>query len=355
MKRYGNLWNAMISFPSLFRAARRARKGKRLRPDVALFEYHLEQNLWKLHDELLTRQYLPGDYHTFLIHEPKQRQISAAPYRDRVVHHALTAVLEEIFEPTFIDDSYACRPGKGTHAAVSRAQIFSRRFQYVLKADIRKFFPSIDHQILVQQIERRVKDPNVLWLVRRIVDASNEQEPVLNWFPGDDLLSPTERRRGLPIGNQTSQFFANAYLNPLDHFICESLRSGGYVRYADDMLVFESDKRRLSEVREQIREFLGGFRLKLHPQKSEIFPVRTGIPFLGYRVFPDRKRLSRSNILRFRRRIRKLQIAWSAGQVSLPEIQRKMVSWLAHARHGASSVWLETFFANISFRKGDDH
>ena len=161
------------------------------------------------------------------------------------MHHALTSVLEPIFEPTFIHDSYACRAGKGTHAAVRRAQHFSRRFPYVLKADVRKFFPSMDHQILKDLVARKIKDPHVLWLVAKIIDSSNPQEPVWIWFPGDDLFTPSERRRGIPIGNQTSQFFANVYLNPLDHFVKDRLRAGGYVRYVDDLLVFAHEKRQL--------------------------------------------------------------------------------------------------------------
>ena len=354
MKRSGNLWPAVISFPSLFRAARKARRGKRFRPDVAQFEFDLERNLWRLHEELQTRSYQPGAYHTFLIYEPKQRQISAAPYRDRVVHHALAAVLESVFEPAFVTDSYACRKGKGTHAAVDRAQQYARRFRYVLKTDVRKFFPSVDHGILISLIERKIKDPNVMWLVNLIVDASNEQEPVLDWFPGDDLFDPAERRRGLPIGNQTSQFFANAYLNPLDHFIRESLQAGGYVRYADDMLVFSDDKRELALWRTQITEFLYSLRLKLHPRKSEIFPVACGIPFLGYRVFPTHRQVSKSNVRRFRRRVHVMQSDYAAGRISLEEIRQRMISWLGHARQGSSSVWQEAVFANIRFGKGED-
>ncbi|MFM8478178.1 MAG: reverse transcriptase domain-containing protein [Planctomycetaceae bacterium] len=138
------------------------------------------------------------------MHEPRRRLISAASYGDRVVHHALTQVLAPVFERRFISDSYACRVGRGTHAAVRRAQHFSRRFPWVLKADIRKFFPSMDHQILVDLVARTIKDPHVLALVELLVRHSNRQEPVLDWFPGDDLLTPGERARGLPIGNQTS-------------------------------------------------------------------------------------------------------------------------------------------------------
>lgn len=229
MKRVGYLWSHLISFDNLLRSAEKACKGKRFRPSTAAFHFNLEHELWALHEELANKTYRPGTYRSFFIHEPKKRQISAAPYRDRVVHHALTQVLEPIFEKCFISDSYACRKGKGTHAAVDRCQEFARQFRYVLKADIQKFFPSIDHEILKQLVARRIKDPDVLWLVSQIIDHSNPQEEVQNWFSGDDLFTPTEHSRGIPIGNQTSQFFANVYLDPLDHFVKNRLRIKGYV------------------------------------------------------------------------------------------------------------------------------
>src|SRR5271155_1913177 len=158
MKRHGNLWEQVVSFEALLRAAEQARKGKRFRPAVASFHFDQERGLWRLHEELAAKTYQPGAYRSFFITEPKKRQISAAPYRDRVVHHALVHVLEPIYERTFIADSYACRKGKGTHAAVRRCQHFARRFLYVLKADIQKFFPSVDHEILKAQVARKVKD-----------------------------------------------------------------------------------------------------------------------------------------------------------------------------------------------------
>jgi retron-type reverse transcriptase len=199
---------------------------------VARFFFRLEPELVRLQEELTSMTYRPGPYRTFTIYEGKARQISAAPFRDRVVHHALTGILEPIFERSFIHDSYACRKGKGTHAAVDRCQQLARRHAYVLKADVRRFFPSIDHVILKNQIARRIKDPRVLWLVNTIVDHSNPQLPAIMWFPGDDLFTPIERRRGLPLGNQTSQFFANVYLDALDHFVTDRLRFS-YVRYVD--------------------------------------------------------------------------------------------------------------------------
>ena len=173
------------------------------------------------------------------------------------MHHALTRAGTDLRAVLHLRH---LRLPQGQRDACGRpsSQDTSRRFRYVLKADIRKFFPSIDHQILKDLVARKIKDPDVLWLVGQIIDDSNPQEPVTMWFPGDDLFTPTERRRGIPIGNQTSQFFANVYLDPLDHFVKDGCGCGGYVRYVDDFLVFADDKRELAEVREQIADFLAG-------------------------------------------------------------------------------------------------
>jgi retron-type reverse transcriptase len=332
MKRYGHLWPRLIAFENLLRAAEQACRGKRFRPSVAAFHFRLEPELLRLQEELVNQTYQPGPYRTFTICEPKPRQISAAPYRDRVVHHALVNVLEPIFERRFIADSYATRKGKGTHAAVRRCQHFARRFRYVLKADVQKFFPSTDHGVLKALIARKIKDPDVLWLASRIIDHSNPQEPVQHWFAGDDLFTPSERRRGLPIGNQTSQFFANVYLDPLDHFVKDQLRQKGYVRYCDDFLVFGDDKKRLAEAREAIAEFLTGLRLRLHSVKNVLFPVREGIRFLGYRVFPTHRLLVKENVRQFRRRLRQMQKDYAHWQASFAQIYQRIMSWNGHAR-----------------------
>lgn len=351
MKRHGNLWANIVSFEALLRAADTARKGKRFRPAVASFHFDQERELWKLHEELSAKTYRPGAYRSFFIYEPKKRQISAAPYRDRVVHHALTRVLEPIFERTFIADSYACRKGKGTHVAVKCCQEFARRFRYVLKADIQKFFPSLDHDICKELVAHKIKDPDVLWLVGRIIDGSNPQEESANYFPGDDLFTPGERRRGIPIGNQTSQFFANVYLDPLDHFVKDRLGIKGYVRYVDDFLVFADDKRRLAEVRERIEHFLVRLRLRLHPKKCAIFPVVNGIRFLGYRVFPTHRLLPKENVRRFRRRVRSMQEDYAAGKVSFAEIHQRLMSWSGHARQANTYRLRCHLFDTISFQR----
>jgi retron-type reverse transcriptase len=351
MKRHGYLWPQLISFPNLLRAARQAERGKRFRPDVARFHFNLERELGALHEELRTYTYRPGPYRSFTIWEPKERLISAAPYRDRVVHHALCNVLEPIFERCFSFDSYACRKGKGTHAAVRRCQEFARRYRYVFKADIRKFFPSIDHALLQAAIATKVKDPEVLWLTALVLAHSNPQEAVQDWFAGDELFAPTERRRGLPIGNQTSQFFANVYLDPLDHFVKDRLRLPGYVRYVDDFLVFADDKHQLAGVRHNLSHFLERLRLRLHPTKSTIFPTSQGIAFLGYRVFRSHRELAKDNVWRFRRRLQVMQKRYARGRLSWPEVSSRVMSWIGHARQADTLRLRKRLFAEHPFRR----
>ncbi|MGQ9592834.1 MAG: reverse transcriptase domain-containing protein, partial [Planctomycetota bacterium] len=251
MKTWTGLFEEIASLENLWEAARRASLGRRRKPYVARFLLNLEDELTRLQEELRSRTYRPGPYSTFRVYEPKERLISAAPFRDRVVHHALVRVIEPLFERRFVFDSWANRLGKGTHRALERFQGFSRRFRYVLKGDIRKYFPSIDHEILKAKIRRVIRCPGTLWLLDAIIDASNTQDPVVEYFPGDDILTPLERRKGLPIGNLTSQFFANVYLDDLDHFVKDGLGVKAYLRYVDDFAAFSDDKRELGLLRER--------------------------------------------------------------------------------------------------------
>ena len=316
VRRCGNLWEGLTSFENLYRAARKARRGKRSKQAVEAFEFDLEKNLVSLRRDLLERTYLPGPFRTFTITDPKPRLISAAPYRDRVVHHALCNVLEPIFERSFVFDSYACRRGKGTHAAVDRYTAFARKNRYVLKCDVRKFFPSVDHAMLLERLARKIKDPDVMWLASMIVMHSNPQEDVPGFFPGDDLFTTMERQRGIPIGNQTSQFFANVYLDSLDHFVKERLGCRYYIRYCDDFVILDNDRRRLGDVRLAVEQFLLGLRLWLHPKKRTISRVEDGLRFLGYRVWPDHRFLDRRGLARFGRRLRTYQRLYRAGLLS---------------------------------------
>lgn len=337
----GTLFQRIVSFPNLLQAARLASRGKRLRPNVAAFSLDLESQLHQLQEELVSRRYRPGPYRTFLIHDKKPRFISAAPFRDRVVHHALCQVIEPIFDRSFLYDSYACRKGKGTHAAVDRASSYARRFRYVLKCDVEQYFPSIDHAILLDLIGKRIWDEGALWLTGTILEGSNPQPEALRYFPRDDLFAPFERRRGIPIGNQTSQFFANIYLDELDHYVKETLRVPGYVRYVDDLLLFDQDKRRLHEVHAIIGDFLARLRLRLHPRKCFVAPVNSGFTFLGYRLFPSHRRLDADNVRRFKRRLRQYRQAVAGGCMTEGQRRDCIRSWVAHARH-ADTVRLRT-------------
>jgi retron-type reverse transcriptase len=269
-----------------------------------------------------------------MIYDPKERMISAAPFRDRVVHHALCNVIEPVFEKTFIHDSYANRKGKGTHKAIERYQHYARRYRYVLKCDIKKFFPSLDHAILKQEIRWKIACPDTLWLIDLIIDNSNPQEEHIAYFAGDDLFTPHTRRRGLPIGNLTSQFWANVYLNRFDHFVKEELGAAGYVRYVDDFVLFSDDKIQLAEYKQAITERLADLRLLPHPNKTHIHKVEKGVPFLGFRVCPAWRIVRKENVRRYRRFCAQKIVRWKERRVLPEQIESGLNSWLGHVRFG---------------------
>lgn len=349
MKRVGNLYNQLCEWTNLWQAALKARNGKRFRPNVASFEFCREQELLALQSALRSETYRPGRYRSFWIHEPKHRLISAAPYRDRVVHHAVCRLIEPVWETVFISDSYACRVGKGSLAAMKRAHEFCRRFQYVLKCDIQRFFPSIDHQILLMQLSRKLKDRRLLSLLEVILKHPFPGQAAGPRFQGDDLFTPTERICGLPIGNQTSQFFGNVMLNPLDHYVKEELRIKGYVRYADDFLIFSNDRQQLAEIRDQVRSFLLPFRLRIHPHKSIVFPTRCGLPFLGYRLLPEQIRLGRKHLPKLRQRLREFERSCAEGIVSVEDAKASLQSWWGYAMHADCHKIVHSILSDFSF------
>ncbi|GIK58016.1 MAG: hypothetical protein BroJett015_36790 [Chloroflexota bacterium] len=329
------MYSQLTSWNNLLLAYQRAAKGKRGLPNVAAFEHDLELNLLQLQTELRDKSYQPGPYHSFHIHEPKRRLISAAPFRDRVVHHALCNLIEPIFERSFIADSYANRVGKGTHRALDRCQEFARRYRYVLPCDIRQFFPSIDHAILRATLARKIPDEEVMWLVDQIVASGQgvlTEQYDMAWFPGDDLLAAL-RPRGLPIGNLTSQFWANCYLNPFDQFVKRELRCPAYGRYVDDMLLFAEDKQMLWRWQSAVIERLASLRLTIHPG-AHPRPTTEGIPFLGFVVYPTHRRLKRRKVVHFRRRLQEKLQVYRAGDCTAAEVGASIRGWLNHARYG---------------------
>jgi len=336
MKTYKNLYPRIWAYENLYTAWRNAARGKRKARGVAAFEYALTDRLLELEEELRTQTYRPGAYRHFRITLPKPRRISAAPFRDRVVHHALMQQIGPIFEARFSRDSYACRVGKGTHAALQRCQELARRYPYVLQCDVVQFFPAVDHAILRDILFRTIADAQTRWLIEHILASGAvalKDEYSMVYFPGDDLFA-TLRPRGLPIGNLTSQFWANCYLNELDQFVKRDLRCPAYLRYVDDFLLFNDQKKQLWAWKHAIVERLAGLRLTLHARSSTVYPVRHGIPFLGFVTYPTHRLLKRRNGLAFARRFRQHLRQLAAGEVEYGTVKAAVRGWLGHAVHG---------------------
>ena len=311
-------------------AARAAMQGKLSGSSAARFHTRWETHAVALAEELATGTWQPGPYTYFDIHEPKLRRVAAAPFRDRVVHHALVRVLEPIFEPKFIEDSFACRKGKGTHAGVRRCAQFARRFPFVLKCDIKRYFPSIDHALLLQRIGRTIADAQVMALVRRIL-ATHEDGHRMEW--GEDLFDCQVRRHGLPIGNLTSQFFANIHLDGFDHFLKQELGVKGYVRYVDDFLIFAESRDQARFWGREAREYLRRLRLEIHPDKYRMCRNdREGADFCGFVCYANRRiKVRGASVRRYVKRYRLLRRTGT-----LEEIKASVRSWIGHVSHADS-------------------
>ena len=360
MKTYRNLYPQIATFQNLLQAFYKARKGKRGKIGVAAFEYDLERELLRLERELQDETWRPGGYTSFYVTEPKRRKISAAPFRDRVIHHALVNVTGPIYERQFIHDSYANQVGKGTHRAMNRCTQLLRGHRYVLKGDIAQFFPSVDHAVLRNILARPLRDEPTLHLTERIIasgDGILSSEYTPHWFPqdfsaadGQGCLLAALRPRGLPIGNLTSQFWANVLLNELDQFVKRELKCAAYIRYVDDFLLFHDDKAQLHAWQAEIATFLVGLRLQLHPRKSIVFPTRLGVEFLGFRHFATHRRLRPGNARRFRHRLQRLANAYAAGDLPLEKVNESVQSWVAHAAHGDTWRLRQAVLGNVRLR-----
>jgi len=251
------------------------------------------------------------------------------------VHHALCNVIAPAFERLFIDGSYANRVGKGTHRAVDRLQQLARRYRYALRLDVVKHFPSIDHQVLLTTLRPHIGDPRILDLAATIIASGDrilEQEYEMVWFPGDDLLSVC-RPRGLPIGNLTSQFWSNCYMHPLDHFIQRELSCPAYLRYVDDMALFSDSKSELWEWKQAIVKRLQRLRLTIHEECAQVQPVHTGIPWLGFVVYPDYRRLKARKAVHATRQLSARFDEWRSGKITFAEFDASIQGWINHVRY----------------------
>jgi len=349
------MYSELISWDNLLLAYQKASKGKRGHANVAAFDHRLEDNLLQLQVELQTFAYRPGAYASFHIHEPKRRLISAAPFRDRVVHHALCNLIEPIFERSFISDSYANRIGKGTHRALNRAQEFSRKYEYVLQCDVKQFFPSVDHVLLRAEFRKKIADEHVLWLCDRILASgigvlSNEYE--MTWFLDDDLLAPL-RPRGIPIGNLTSQFWGNVFMNPFDHFIKRGLRCEAYLRFVDDFLLFAPDKETLWAWLAAIQSRTERMRLSIHPNAAPR-PVTEGFTFLGFQIFPQHRRLKRQKGLYYQRKLKTLRNDYAERCITFEQLTASVQGWSNHVRYGNTVGLRKSIFKRQSISPQKD-
>jgi retron-type reverse transcriptase len=322
-KTYNHLYPRIYDFDNLHQAYLKARRNKRYRREVLEFSANLEEQLIDLQNRLVWKTYRTGPYKYFNVYEPKERMIAALPFIDRVAQHALCSVIEPIFERSFIYDSYACRPRRGLHQGVDRTTDFLRRARrkwgrvYCLKGDIRKYFPSIDHDVLKNIIRRRIACPDTLAMIDEIIDHSGDV--------------------GIPIGNLTSQLFANVYLDQLDHFVKDDLREAYYIRYMDDFCLLDGDKRRLHELLAEIDGYLiNVLHLEMNG-KTQVFPVGpAAIDFLGYRIRPDVRLLRKQNVRRMRRRLKKLARQARAGIIGWEAFRPHLASWMGHCRYADS-------------------
>jgi hypothetical protein len=292
-----------------------------MRPEVRAFEYHLETRLWEIHDELEDGAYGWGPFHRFWVRDPKRREIRAAPFRDRVVHHALFNVLDPIFQRGFIADSYACIPGRGTHLAVERYRAFVRARLgrgYRVQGDVTRYFASVDHAVLLERLRRRVGDERLLTLLGTLVTHGAER-------PG----------RGMPIGSLTSQLFANVYLDALDHFVKERLRVRHYLRYMDDFLLLASDRQEARDRLDVVRAFLTErLRLELNPRRVILAPVGEPCDLLGYVHHRDgRGRVRRRSVRRLWRRLPALARRVAAHEIGSDTARASVASWFGLAKH----------------------
>lgn len=313
MKRVGYLMERVYDFSHLYRSYRKALKGSGKTRESMAFTFALESELLALSHSLKEGIYQPAPYRYFTIYDPKEREIAVAQFRDRVVHHAVVSVLEPIYECVFVYDSYATRKGKGVHVARARAQYFLKRYDWYGKADIHQYFASVDHKVLLGLLARKVKDRAFLGLVERI------------------LTNGGEHGKGLPVGNLTSQFFANVYLNPFDHYVKEVLKVKGYVRYMDDFVWLAYGKKRIKEVLKHVEHYLRQeLLLVLKPTATLINRRLHGLPFLGARIFPSLMRIRRENLRRLLQRLHRKEWEFRQGKLSEDQFIASMNSYYAY-------------------------
>ncbi len=316
MKRAKSLFNQIVDYENLRLAWLKARKGKTAKKSVQNFSRNVNENLQIIHDRMIVSPPVLSDYVQFKIFDPKERMISVVPFSDRVIHHAIMNVLEPVFERQFIFHTYACRKGKGTHAAARYAFKCAKKSTYFLKLDVKKYFDSIDHSVLKQLLCRIIKDVRCLELLFSVIDSY--KVPF-----GGELAS--DREKGLPIGNLTSQFFANFYLSLLDHFVLEKLKPKAYVRYMDDIVIFDNSLLMLKQIFKDVNVFCSE-KLLLSLKMPVFGKCRNGVPFLGWKLSSKGIRILKKTQRRMRQKLFLIEAELSKGKISLEKACERVKS-----------------------------
>jgi len=321
------VYDKISSFENLHTAFKNASKGKRLKKEVLAFEYYLEHELYSLHHALRQEIYTPGPYQKFILETPRNRVICKASFRDRVLHHALINCIQPLFEMSFIHDSYACIQNKGTTGAHARYDQFKYKTTgrkhphggWILKFDIRHFFPSVNHTVLKNILSNKIKCEKTLRLI-------------------DLILTNYQPECGLPIGNLTSQFFANLYLNELDRYIKHTLKITRYIRYMDDAVIFSEKRQPLVLMAESIQTYVSNhLQLTLHPDKTRIYNISSGISFLGFKLYYHHKLLLHRNRRRFLSRKKEQINLLNKKEVTLEDVRASVASFSGFAKH--ANTW----------------
>jgi retron-type reverse transcriptase len=326
---YNKLYERLCSYENLFEAYKKAKKGKSNKNYVISFEGKLEKNILNLQTELKREIYYPSNLKRFIVRDPKTRTIHSAIFRDRIVHHAIINILNPIYSKIFIYDSFASQKDKGSHLAIERFRYFMNKVSggkiiknstntnhikgYCLKADFRKYFDSVNHDVLLNILRNKITDKKVINLIEKV-------------------LKNFSREIGMPLGNYTSQFFANVYLNELDYYIKHVLKAKYYIRYVDDFVILHEDKRVLEYYLEHIKKFLPFLKIKIHPDKTEIHALRNGVCFLGYRVFYDFKLLKKRNLRYFYRKLDLSIEDYNLNILSKEKFEAKLNGWFGYAK-----------------------
>ncbi len=358
MKKLKGLYEQIYDFENLHEAYREARKNKRYRDEVLKFSANLEENLIQIQNELIWKTYSVGRYREFYVYEPKQRLIMALPFRDRVVQWAIYRVLNPLIERRYIRDSYACRVGYGAHLAVDRLQYWLRKLErkhdrvYILKLDVSKYFYRVDHDVLLKILRRLIADQDLLWLLETIIRCEHTKFGLAlgdHQFAGERVGGV-----GMPIGNLTSQMFANLYLNELDQFVKHTLREKHYMRYMDDALVLHLNKKHLWQVKQEIQRFVEDELHLVLNNKTAVRTINQGVDWVGYRVWSTHRKLRKSTAQKMKKRLKYLQKSYARGDADFEDINTSVQSYLGVLKHCNSYNLRQKLFSTLKFARGGD-